>query len=182
MNVKKLEYKIKKIAYEKIFKKDTMDLRLDWFRYQGVKIGSDVRAFSDPICAEPYLLEIGNKVTISNGVSFTTHDYSIAKVLPNAINLFGKIRIGNNCFIGQNALIMLGVELADNIIVGAGSVVTKSFLEKGVIIGGNPAKVIGTTEKFGDKYKDMIIDVNGLGFGEVKKNMILNNKDKLIKK
>ena len=52
------------------------------------------------------------------------------------------IRIGKNCWIGANAVILPGVQLGDNVIIGAGAVVTKSF-PSDVIIGGVPAKVIG---------------------------------------
>lgn len=49
------------------------------------------------------------------------------------------IVIGSNCWIGANAVILPGVELGDNVIVGAGSVVTKSFGSNSIIVG-VPAK------------------------------------------
>ncbi|HEY8931274.1 MAG TPA: DapH/DapD/GlmU-related protein [Mucilaginibacter sp.] len=51
------------------------------------------------------------------------------------------IIIGKKCWLGTNSVILPGVELGDNVIVGAGSVVTKSF-GPNVIIGGVPAKII----------------------------------------
>jgi acetyltransferase-like isoleucine patch superfamily enzyme len=50
--------------------------------------------------------------------------------------------LGKNCWIGFNSIILPGVTLGDNTIVGAGSVVTKSFLEGNAVIAGNPAKII----------------------------------------
>ncbi len=51
------------------------------------------------------------------------------------------ITIGDNCWIGANAVILPGVTLGNRVIVGAGSIVTKSFPDN-VIVAGNPAKVI----------------------------------------
>ncbi len=51
------------------------------------------------------------------------------------------IVIGSNCWLGANSVILPSCNLGNNVIVGAGAVVTKSF-ESNVVIGGNPAKVI----------------------------------------
>jgi acetyltransferase-like isoleucine patch superfamily enzyme len=51
------------------------------------------------------------------------------------------IVIGKRCWLGANCVILPGVRLGDNVIVGAGSVVTKSF-GNNVIVAGNPGKVI----------------------------------------
>lgn len=56
--------------------------------------------------------------------------------------LFSKsVHIGNNVWIGEKVCVLPGVFIGDNCIIGAGSIVTKSFPEN-VIIAGNPAKVI----------------------------------------
>ncbi len=62
-------------------------------------------------------------------------------------DFFGKIKIGNNVYIGNNSLIMPGVTIADDVMIGAGSVVTKS-VPKGKIVAGNLAKEICTIEEF----------------------------------
>jgi len=49
--------------------------------------------------------------------------------------------IGNDCFIGMNSIILKGTKIGNNLIVGAGSVVHKSFPDN-VIIAGNPAKIV----------------------------------------
>jgi acetyltransferase-like isoleucine patch superfamily enzyme len=55
--------------------------------------------------------------------------------------VFGKIKIGNNVFIGDNCTILPNTIIGDNCIIGAGSVVRGKFAENQVIIG-NPAKVV----------------------------------------
>lgn len=50
--------------------------------------------------------------------------------------------IGDLCWIGMNSIILPGVTLGSNTIVGAGAVVTKSFIEGNCVIVGNPAKII----------------------------------------
>lgn len=52
------------------------------------------------------------------------------------------VTIGENCWIGMNSVILPGVVLGPRTIVGAGSVVTKSFIEGGVTIAGSPARPI----------------------------------------
>lgn len=100
---------------------------------------------------EPRLITIGENTTIAGGVELVTHDNSISKVLPNTTDLFGRITIGKNYFIGARAVVLYGVTIADNVIVAAGSVVTKSITESNVIVAGNPARVISTWETFGEK-------------------------------
>lgn len=137
-----------------------------YYRKNGIKLGNNCLICSYIMTREPYLLEIGDNVIISTNVTFITHDRS-PKLWYGWGDLYGKIKIGNNCFIGENATILYGVELADNTLVAAGSVVTKSFHDKGCVIGGNPARIIGCWDDLKNKYsnkvikrKNMIVRVN----------------------
>lgn len=151
----KIGYLMAKVK-EKIF--HNHEILYDYYRcVGGVKIGKDCLLCSSPMTREPYLINIGNNVTVSTNVTFVTHYNSIKLLYPEKSDVFGKIVIGNNCFIGENVTILYGVTLADNIIVAAGSVVTKSFRNSNIIIGGNPAHIINTWDKFSEKIKDNVI-------------------------
>lgn len=122
-----------------------------YFRKEGAQIGENCNIYSNIVTSESYLIHIGNNVTISNGVQLVTHDNSICKVLPQYTDTFGHITIGDNSFIGAKVVILPGVTIPANTIVGSGSVVTKSFTEERTILGGNPAKVISTWDKYAEK-------------------------------
>ncbi|MCI9180304.1 MAG: acyltransferase [Lachnospiraceae bacterium] len=147
-----------------------------FYRCRGMKIGSNTIICGYMPIAEPALVEIKNNCVISSEVAFITHDHSINKVTEKGSNLFGKITIGNNCFIGQRSTILYGVTLADNIIVGSGSLVTKSFLENNIIIAGNPARVVGSWDAFRQKYE------NKAAFMSELDDILNGNIDKLVSK
>ena len=125
---------------------------------------------------EPYLISIGNHVTVSNDVSFVTHDGATWIFKENRkykdVVKYGKIKIGNNCFIGTKSILLPGVEIGDNSIVAAGSVVTKKF-PSGVVIGGNPAKVIKSTKEFTQKCVENNKDYDIKNYRKNKKEEVL---------
>lgn len=67
-----------------------------------------------------------------------SHDLHDLNKIPNT----HPIRIGKKCWIGANSTILPGIQLGDNTIVGANTVVTKSFIDGNVIIAGTPAKIL----------------------------------------
>lgn len=117
-------------------------------KFLGVKVGHGCRIYTFRLGSEPFLIEIGNHVTITSGVRILTHDGStwLMRDEKGRRFLYKKVIIKNNVFIGVNSIIMPGVIIEDNVIVGAGSVVTKS-IPTGYVVAGNPAKIIG---KFDD--------------------------------
>lgn len=135
--------------------------KVEYLRAQGCKIGKKTRLLCGIGCfgTEPYLIEIGEDCLLSSNLSFFTHDGGV-KVL-NSLNYFdgksmdkfGKIVVGNNCFIGHGAKIMPGVTIGDNVIVGACAIVTKDVPSNSVVAG-MPARVICTIDDFYSKNKD----------------------------
>lgn len=180
----KIIYLVKYYFYKVIGKTTKyLDLRNVFLRSRGAKIGENSRIFSEIGGAEPFLIEIGNESVIATGVQFITHDNAIGMYMGDkATDIFGKIVIGNHSFIGANSIILPGVTLGENTIVGAGSVVTKSFKEGNVVIAGNPAKIITTTENYVEKNKDLAIDVAGLSFAQKKNRLLVDEKHKILEK
>lgn len=168
----------------KLLNKDPMQLKVDMLRKKGMKIGNNARLFNDPMTSEPYLITIGDNVTISSGTRFVTHDNSICKCDNSEFtDIVGKIDIGDNVFIGMGSIIMYGVSIADNTIIGSGSVVTKSILIPGQVWAGNPCKQIATLEKFYQKNvsKGFNFRINGKQVSfEERKRIILENSSKVI--
>lgn len=103
----------------------------------------------------PYLIQIGKNVTITSGVSILTHgfDWSVLKIVyGEVIGSSGKVTIKNNCFIGVNSLLLKGITIGENSIIGAGSVVTKD-IPPNTVAAGNPCKVICNLEEYYIKRK-----------------------------
>lgn len=163
--------------------KNKREYMSNYFRKKGIKVGDNCNILSDICTKEPFLVSIGDNVTISSSVLFTTHDASVAKVFGPEVgsDVFGRIEIGDNCFIGMGAILLCGVSLTNNIIVAAGSVVTKSFNEERIIIGGNPAKKIGDWDSYREKNKEYILPVRWMST-EKRKLILKDNPEKIIKK
>ena len=102
-----------------------------------VKIGERTRIQSHCFICE--LVTIGADCFIGHGVMFINDLMKSGKIAKSS-KFFKKTKIGNNVIIGSNATI-LPVNIADNIVVGAGSVVTKNLNIQG-IYAGNPAKLV----------------------------------------
>ena len=89
-------------------------------------------------------LEIGSDVMMGPEVLILTQNHQYDRIdIPMRMQGFKKqsVKIGNDCWIGQRAIILPGVSLGNGVIVAAGAVVTKSFPDY-CIIGGVPAKII----------------------------------------
>lgn len=102
-----------------------------------VKIGNNTRVSSHSFICE--LVEIGNDCFISHGVMFVNDLFKSGKLNRNPKEWYST-KIENDVLIGSNSTI-LPVKIVSGCVIGAGSVVTKDLLEKGVYCG-NPAKFI----------------------------------------
>lgn len=85
---------------------------------------------------------IGDYCLFGPGVGLISANHDLDEFGTDSHAAAKPIRIGNRCWIGMNAVVLPGVQLGDKTIVGAGSVVTKSFPEGNCVIAGNPAKIV----------------------------------------
>lgn len=156
--------------------------RAELLRSLGLLIGDNSEIYpSVNFGSEPYLIEIGNNVRITDNVKLTTHDGGIWVLRNNGklknADRFGKIVIGNNVHIGIDSIIMPGVHIGDNVIIGAGSIVTKDIPSNTVAVG-VPCKPIETIDEYYKKIKDKVLISKNMNYQQ-KKDFILKNIDKI---
>lgn len=101
---------------------------------------------------------LGDRCVISDGVRLLTHDYSMSLVAERLGHLnvaddlvrSAPIEIGDQAFIGMNAMILPGVKVGAGAVVGAASLVTKD-VPADTVVAGNPAVVISGTEAYWER-------------------------------
>lgn len=124
----------------------------DYFRRQGAQVGEGCSIIPTSLGTEPYLVKIGNHVTIASNVRFITHDggaWLFRKEFPD-LQVFGPIIIEDNCVIGENALLLPNIRIGPNSIVAAGSVVISDIPPDCIAIG-VPARPFGSVQKYREK-------------------------------
>jgi maltose O-acetyltransferase len=122
-----------------------------WLQRHGLTLGRDV--YIDDFAAFDHgflwLISIGDEAVLSAGVRIVVHDGS-TKHWTGYIRV-GRVDIGRKAYIGAHAIILPGVTVGENAIVGAGSVV-RADVRPGSIVMGNPAVEVGTLEDFTAKH------------------------------
>lgn len=160
MKIKKL---IQKVIYPNEYSSEAF---VEYLRSKGASIGNNTYFFAPmhtmvDIGRSKYI-KVGDNCCITDGVKIICHDYSwinfmesMGEILPDP---GGEVVIGNNCFIGMNAIILKNTTIGDNCIIGAGAVVTGN-IPKNSVVGGVPAKIICTVEDMcARKKKDALKD------------------------
>jgi acetyltransferase-like isoleucine patch superfamily enzyme len=136
------------IAQRLLRRGDPHQRRIDELRARGVQIGTGCWIHSSSFSTEPWLVQIGDRVGISSGVQFVTHEggaWLLRDRHPN-LQVFGRIRVGDDSIIGLNAIVLPGTTIGAGCIVGAGAVV-KGAVPDGMVVAGNPARVIKATDE-----------------------------------
>jgi len=132
----------------------------NYLRKKGILLGKKAKFFEPGNVfidvSRPELLKIGAYCKISRGVTILTHDYSrsvLRRVYGEVIGDGAAVEIGENVFIGMNAIILMGAHIGNNVIVGAGSVVN-GYVPDNVVVAGNPARVVKTLDEFYHQRKE----------------------------
>ena len=151
-------------------------------RKAGVEIGKNNLIGGDFWSSEPYLIKIGNNCQITRGVKFFTHGGggAVRNIVP-LFDCFGKIVIGDNVYIGNCALIMPGVSVGNNVLIAAGSVVTKS-IPSNVVVGGNPARFICFIDDYIKKNEMYNLNSKKMSPKEKKKLLLSLEEERFVKK
>lgn len=136
----------------------------NWLRKKGCKVGDGVKWYGlkdiQIDVTRPSLIEIGNNVCFTRGSVILTHGYDwfvLRNLYNEVIASSGKVVIGDNVFLGTGCIILKGVTIGNNCIIGVHSVVTKDIPPNSVAAG-IPARVIYTIEEYYEKRKKEYIE------------------------
>lgn len=145
---------------------------VDWAKHLGVQIGENCMVGKDHWSTEPYLITIGNNVQLTDGVRIHTHGGgNCIRLFDPTFDCFGKVKICDWAYIGSGAHIMPGVTIGEGALVAAGAIVTKSVAPN-MVVAGNPARVICSTQEYYQKNKIFNIKTKGLSAEEKKKILL----------
>lgn len=132
---------------------------IKYLRKSGVKVGDNV-IFRRPRhsrvdVTRPSLISIGDNVDMNMNFQILTHDWACGvfrNVYSDFVNSSGKVTIGNNIYFGTNVVVLKGVTIGDNCVIGAGSIVTRDIPANSVATG-IPCKVVCTLKEYFQKRK-----------------------------
>jgi len=177
LNPVKIFYKLFNFLFMKISP-------LLYAKYLGVNFKGKVHLYGNISWGtEPWLIKIGNNVHITKNVTFVNHDGGtlILRYINPSLEITKPITIKDNVYIGINSILMPGIVIENNVIVGAGSIVTKN-LESGYVYAGNPAKKIKTIDEYFDKITKESLAIGHLKGREKEKQLKIIYKDFLTVK
>lgn len=135
-------------------RKSKYSSELEYRLKNGMHIGENCNLYSvDTIDGGwPWLISMGNNVTISTNVTILAHDASTNIV--GCGTKLGRVEIGNNVFVGTGATILCNTKIGDNVVIGAGAVVCCDLESNGVYVG-IPAKKVCSIEQYRKKYEKL---------------------------
>lgn len=132
---------------------------VNYLRSNGMVIGNNTVIYSPNNCVidqtRPWMIEIGDNVSITTGVTILTHgyDWSVFKgMYGDVLGSAGRVKIGNNVFIGMNSTILKGVTIGNNVVIGANSLINKNVPDNSVVVG-NPQRTVCDIDSYLEKRR-----------------------------
>lgn len=152
--------------------------KVAYLRHLGVRIGEgcDLLNGIKDFGSEPWLIELGQRVTLAHGVVLITHDGSsrlFRQSIPGSSrwgNRFGTIRIHDNSFVGVNTIILPDVQIGPHSIVGAGSVVSKDVPPQ-MVVAGVPARPICSLAEYIERYQQKMTPISATTSQELRREL-----------
>jgi acetyltransferase-like isoleucine patch superfamily enzyme len=168
--IKFLSFLLKSTKLKEFYYKSTYLRMLEFYRKKNVIMGKGTIFYSVTVSSSSK----GDKFVVGKnccltGCTLLGHDASPATFINELVNknqvyLPGsrssyrrQITIGDNVFVGTNAIILPGISVGNNVVIGAGSVVVRD-VESNSVVAGNPAKKITNIANFKEKYKILLKD------------------------
>lgn len=164
-------WKIFYVPYREMFRRISP---VKFAKHIGVNFGENLHVYG-PVSwgSEPWIITLGSNVHITGNCKFIAHDGGtliFRDKIPD-LEITKPIVVGDNVYIGEESLILPGVKIGSNVVIGARSVVSKDIPDNSVACG-VPARVIKTTEQYLEK-----ISAESLHLG----HLVGKEKDKALK-
>jgi maltose O-acetyltransferase len=105
-------------------------------------------------------ITIGDDVTMARNVMILAHDASTMRHL--GYTRIGKVDIGDRVFIGASSIVLPGVRIGSDVVIGAGSVVSRDIADN-LVVCGNPAGVLGSTDEWLERKRSEMAAVPCFG-------------------
>lgn len=124
-------------------------------RNLGVNAGKNLHIYGNvQVGTEPWLITLGDNVYLTNGVKFICHDGGTLLFRDRVpdLEITKPIVLGNNVYVGNDVMFLPGAVVGDNVVIGAGAVVSGKIPDNSVAAG-VPARVIKTTEEYFEKIQ-----------------------------
>lgn len=144
-------------------------------RFIGVTVGKNPHFYGPTSWgSEPWIVTIGDDVHIAERCKFIAHDGGtlIFRSRVPDLEITKPIVVGNNVYIGEESMILGGVHIGSNVVIGARSVVTRDIPDNSVACG-VPARVIKSAEEYFEKIQRESLHLGHLKYDE---------KDRALKK
>ena len=156
-------------------------IRIKKWKKEGLTVGDNFQlernSFIDS--SFPWMIEIGDNVTIAPDCLVLCHDGSTKKII--GYSKIGKVKIGSNVFIGAKSIILPNTTIGDGAIIAAGSVV-KGNIEPNYVYGGVLARKIKSVDDYKLEQINLMNDVKKYDISYTKRGKITNEKKEQMKK